>query len=246
MASSSTPPDDPSITDPDRAVQGHDLPDAAPVAAPDPFAEDEQPDREASEHGRIGYSRFGRLSSIGLAALIVLALVAVGIVNRVGSSNDTPDDDTSAVPTAGVQADRPAPDFSLTLFDGSTFSLADQRGKIVVMNFWASWCGPCKEEMPVLQAAASSAPADVVFVGIGAKTDKEDDARQFASDHGVTYAIGRDTGGDDKVRGSIEQDYRIPGYPATFVIDADGNIVSIKMGEISPEELEQAIALARG
>ncbi|MGC4190788.1 MAG: redoxin family protein [Thermomicrobiales bacterium] len=214
----------------------------APV---DPFAEDDQPDRDEVEHGRIGYSRYGRFSSIGLAALIVLGLVAVGIWNWGNSSNDSQGDDSS-VPTPGVQANRPAPDFSLTLFDGSTFSLADQRGKIVVMNFWASWCEPCKEEMPVLEQAAESAPDDVVFVGVGAKNDKDDKARQFATDHGVTYAIGRDTAGGDQIRGQIEQDYRIPGYPATFVIDAEGNVVFAKIQPVTTEEIDQAIALARG
>lgn len=210
-----------------------------------PFDEDDRPDQEAASHGRIGYSRFGRLSSIGLAALIILGLVAVAIVNRVGSDDSSPDNGATA-PTPGVQANRPAPDFSLTLFDGSTFSLADQRGKIVVMNFWASWCGPCKEEMPVLEQAAVGAPTDVLFVGVGAKNDKDAEARQFATDHGVTYAIGRDTEGGDKIRGQIEQDFRIPAYPATFVINAKGDIVFIKMGQISQDELDQALAMARG
>jgi thiol-disulfide isomerase/thioredoxin len=221
-------------------------PGTEPGLAPStsPFDEDDQPDQEAVEHGRIGYSRYGRASSIGLAAVIILVLVAIAIVNQFGG-DDGPEDGLGA-PTAGVETDRPAPEFSLPLFDGSTFSLADQRGKIVVMNFWASWCGPCKEEMPVLEQAAASAPADVVFVGVGAKNDDDGKARQFAADHGVTYAIGRDTQGGDKIRGQIEQDYRIPAYPATFVIDAEGNIVFIKMGQITPEEMEAAIAQARG
>ncbi|CAN0438372.1 unnamed protein product, partial [Phaeothamnion confervicola] len=134
--------------------------------------------------------------SIGLAALIVLGLVAVGIWNQAGSG-DAPSGEERV--TAGVTTDRPAPDFTLTLLDGSTFSLADQRGKVVVMNFWASWCGPCKEEMPAIEQVAQAAPADVVFVGIGAKNDKDADARQFATDHGVTYAIGRDTAGGDAI-----------------------------------------------
>ncbi|HWK80436.1 MAG TPA: TlpA disulfide reductase family protein [Thermomicrobiales bacterium] len=237
-------PDDPTVQPPPSQGLDSARPSSAPEAEPSPFADAEHPDGDADDHGRIGYSRYGRLSSIGLAVLIVLGLVAVGIVNRMGSSGDS-SGDPDAAPTAGVQADRPAPDFSLTLFDGSTFSLADQRGKIVVMNFWASWCEPCQEEMPVLEQTAASAPADVVFVGVGAKNDQDDKARQFAKDHGVTYAIGRDTAGGDKIRGQIEQDFRIPAYPATFVIDAEGNIASIKMGEISADELQQAIASAR-
>ncbi|MGB3329123.1 MAG: redoxin family protein [Thermomicrobiales bacterium] len=238
-------PDDPTPSDPAPSAPATATPEEPATPAPSPFAEDDQPDQEAAAHGRIGYSRFGRISSIGLAVLIILGLVAIAITNRLGA-DDSSTDTGNAAPTPGVQADRPAPEFALALFDGSTFSLADQRGKIVVMNFWASWCGPCQEEMPVLEQAASTAPADVVFVGVGAKNDKDADARQFAADHGVTYAIGRDTTGGDTIRGQIEQDYRIPAYPATFVIDAKGNIAFIKMGQISADELDRAIALARG
>lgn len=208
-----------------------------------PFAEDEEPDAEAHDHGRIGYSRYGRLSSIALAVVIVVGLIGVGLYNRDKGSPVDP----NAAPTAGVKTDRPAPDFSLTLFDGGTFSLADQRGKIVVMNFWASWCQPCKEEMPILEQVSASSAPDVVFIGVGAKNENDDaDARAFAKDHGVTYAIGRDTQGGDQTRGKIEQDYKIPGYPATFIIDANGNIAYIKVGGFtSAEQLEQAIADAR-
>lgn len=238
-----TPTDEPTSPDPAaRAAAAQDGGSAPPPA--NPFDDDGQADQEADAHGRIGYSRYGRASSIGLAAVIILVLVVVAIVNRSGSG-DAPSGDSGA-PTAGIETNRPAPGFSLTLFDGRSFTLADQRGKIVVMNFWASWCGPCKEEMPVLEQAAASAPDDVVFVGVGARNDDDAKARQFATDHGVTYAIGRDTEGGDAVRGGIEQDYRIPAYPATFVIDAEGNIVAIKMGRISPEELDAAIAKARG
>lgn len=251
LPSSPTPTPAPSPSEDEAATSASSPPPASaprgaepdPDPAANPFAEDEQPEGEASDHGRIGYSRYGRLSSIGLAALIVLGLVAVGIWNRAGSG-DVPSGEEIA--TAGVATDRPAPDFSLTLFDGSTFSLADQRGKIVVMNFWASWCGPCKEEMPAIEQVAQAAPADVVFVGVGAKNDQDDKARQFARDHGVTYAIGRDTAGGDAIRGQIEQGYRIPGYPATFVIDAEGNIVFAAIRQVTAEELQQAIAAARG
>lgn len=218
---------------------------ATTAAHPNPFAEDDQSDTEARDHGRIGYSRYGRLSSIALALVIIVGLIAVGLSNRDKGSGSS--DDPNAVPTAGVKTDRPAPDFSLTLFDGGTFSLADQRGKIVVMNFWASWCGPCKEEMPILEQVSASSPPDVVFIGVGAKNGDDDaKARAFAKDHNVTYAIGRDTQGGDDIRGQIEQDYKIPGYPATFVIDANGNIASIKVGGFtSADQLEQAIADAR-
>ncbi|MGI8483844.1 MAG: TlpA family protein disulfide reductase [Thermomicrobiales bacterium] len=174
--------------------------------------------------------------------LIVLGMIAVGIYQWLDGRNDSSDPGDA---TVGAGAVRPAPDFALNLFDGGKFNLADHRGKVVVVNFWASWCVPCKEEMPDLQSIAASSPEDVVFVGVGARSDKEADARAFAQKYGVTYAIGRDTVGGDELRGAIEQAYSIPGYPSTIVIDPTGNISVIKVGAISKDELDTYIANAR-
>ncbi|MGI8404367.1 MAG: TlpA family protein disulfide reductase [Thermomicrobiales bacterium] len=177
-----------------------------------------------------------------MGALIVVGILVVGIYQWLDGRNDQRDPGDA---TVGAEAVRPAPEFALSLFDGGTFNLADHRGKVVVVNFWASWCVPCKEEMPELQAVAASPPANVVFVGVDARSDKEADARAFAEKYGVTYAIGRDTVGGDELRGAIEQAYGIPGYPATIVIDPNGDVSAIKIGAITKDELNSYIAKAR-
>ncbi|CAA9553545.1 MAG: hypothetical protein AVDCRST_MAG43-1259 [uncultured Thermomicrobiales bacterium] len=189
-------------------------------------------EQDLEEHGRIGY---GRKTPRVLGALLVLAVLGLGIAALLdrGDGQDTGRDP------------RPASDFALTLLDGSTWRLSDHRGQVVVVNFWASWCEPCKAEMPAFQQAATSSAGDVVFVGVGSKMDRDDDVRAFIDATGVTYPVGRDLAGGDRARGTIEQAYGVIGYPATFFIDPDGNISRIEMGPLDVGRLETYIAEAR-
>lgn len=134
---------------------------------------------------------------------------------------------------------REAPTFTLTDFAGEEFDLAAQRGKIVVLNFWASWCPPCREETPLLQTASTTLPDDVQLIGV-AVWDDESDARGFLEDYGVTYRNARDANGD------VAIDYGLSGVPETFVIDAEGKIVARLPGPItSVDQLQEMVAVAR-
>jgi thiol-disulfide isomerase/thioredoxin len=181
-------------------------------------------------HGRIGY---GTRTPWMLGGLLLIAVLVIGIAGWLNGQE-------------GDNAPRIAPDFSMILFDGSTFRLADQRGKVVVVNFWASWCEPCREEMPALQQASEQSGSDVVFVGVGAKTDKDPDARRFATEYGVTYPIGRDTEGGDRVDGAIQTDYEVFAFPSTYVVAPDGKISAILMTPIqAAADLDPYIEAAR-
>ena len=194
---------------------------------------------DLAEHGRIGYGRYGSASPIVLGALIVVVVAAIGIA----SLRDRLDGASSE---GSRDAPRVAPPFELTLLDGTTWRLSDHRGKVVVLNFWASWCEPCKEEMPAFQqVAAQGDTADVEVVGVGAKLDRDEDVRSFIRQFGITYAIGRDLGGDDRGRGAIERDYGVIGYPATFFISPDGTISAVVMGAIDIDRLQAYIDAAR-
>ncbi|MBV9121599.1 MAG: redoxin domain-containing protein [Chloroflexi bacterium] len=117
-----------------------------------------------------------------------------------------------------------APNFSYTTFDGKTVDLASLKGKPVLVNFWGSWCVPCKDEEPVLsQAWSKYQGSGVQFVGI-AIWDKTDAAQSFARQYGATWTNGVDNDG------KIAIDYGVYGVPESFFIGRDGTLVDRFVG----------------
>lgn len=140
-------------------------------------------------------------------------------------------------PTSG-----PAPDFTLSLFSGfegnagaNPIRLSDLKGKVVVLNFWASWCIPCAQEAADLQATYQKyQDKDVVFLGVD-WTDIEGDARNYLQRFGITYANGPDLGT------KIGPLYRITGVPETYVIDRNGDVQFTKISPVTVAELSGVI-----
>ena len=126
-----------------------------------------------------------------------------------------------------------APDFSLGLFDGSSFTLkgALQTGKPVVVNFWASWCGPCADEAPVLQDAARRYGDRVTFVGVDVQ-DVDSDAQAFLRKYGITYQNGSGNAGPISVQ------YGMRGVPETYFIAPDGRLIR-KWNTLTAADLDQ-------
>ena len=133
-----------------------------------------------------------------------------------------------------------APDFDLARLNGPTrLRLSSLRGKAVVLNFWASWCIPCKKEAPLLEAAWQKWRSDgVVVVGVDAN-DFKSDARGFIHRYGITYPVVHDG------PGNWLDDYGLTGFPETFFVRADGRLSSWVQGQLSKEELESGIRQAR-
>ena len=128
-----------------------------------------------------------------------------------------------------------APGFRLGLYDGGTITLEELQGRVVVLNFWASWCAPCQEEAPALERVWRKYGGDgVVFVGVNAK-DLPANAQRFIARYGVTYPNGPD------VHGRISRAYRVYAFPETFVIGPDGLVAERLIGVVTDERLSEAI-----
>lgn len=126
-----------------------------------------------------------------------------------------------------------APDFTVELIEGGTFTLSESRGRPVVVNLWASWCAPCRTEIPDISAYADANP-EVDVIGVAVR-DVEGDARAFADSIGASYPLALGTP-------DVEDAYPSIGLPATYVIDADGVVVEVVNGVVDEEMLEQLVS----
>ena len=168
-------------------------------------------------------------------ALVVVALVAAGMLffgfqmaRRSGTNHPI-----------GIGYGTPAPDFTLETLDGKSVSLSSLRGKAVVVNFWATWCGPCKIETPWLVELQNQYGAQgLQIVGVAMDDSGKDEIARFAKDMGMNYPVvlGKEAVGD--AYGGV------PALPESFFIGRDGKIVDKIMGLEGRSEIEDAIKKA--
>lgn len=166
-----------------------------------------------------------RRLSLGAVVLLVGMLAVVAVVGiALLRARQTQ-------PTSG-----PAPDFTVTTFDGEDIRLSALRGQVVVINFWASWCPPCRDEAPLLQALWERyRDQGVLFLGI-TYVDSESDSLAFIEEFGITYPNAPDVG-----TFISKEQYFIQAVPETFVVDQDGNIVDFLWSLDSEERLSNTL-----
>lgn len=128
-----------------------------------------------------------------------------------------------------------APDFSLTGFDGRKVTLSELRGQVVIINFWASWCLPCREEAAYLeQTWRKYKDQGVVFIGVD-YVDTEKEALAYIQEFDITYINGPDLGTE------ISDAYNIKGVPETFFVSKSGELRGMHIGPLKAPELDQKI-----
>ncbi|HLY65597.1 MAG TPA: TlpA disulfide reductase family protein [Chloroflexota bacterium] len=159
---------------------------------------------------------------LGALALALLAVVAAGwywVFER-----------PPATPILGRQA----PTFQLAAIDGLAGSLDGYRGRPIIVNFWATWCEPCKQEMPALQAETSSQP-ELVVLGVD-NVESAVKVKPFVQQLGVTFPILLDQDG------SVMEEYQVTGLPTSFFVDRSGTLRFVYRGALTDETLRQGLA----
>ena len=170
-----------------------------------------------------------RIYSLGFALLLVISLV--------GCSRDNVEEET----TTGVPEETThAPDFTVYDADGKPVKLSDKHGTPVVVNFWASWCSPCKQEMPDFDALAKAFEGRVEFMMVNLTDgvyETKDEAKGFVDSEGYTFPVYFDT---DSNAATV---YDIRSIPTTLFINAEGELVTFIVGKTNADTIKHGISL---
>jgi cytochrome c biogenesis protein CcmG, thiol:disulfide interchange protein DsbE len=169
----------------------------------------------------------------GLAGVLAGLLVLSGVWVATGRNSTPQINVTEVKPYDG-------PAFSIKDLSGRDVSLADFRGRVVLLNFWATWCEPCKEETPALEAAYQRLKDDgLVIIGVNLLNSERsnqrgvEDVRRFVDQYGVTYPILLDDSG------SVGQAYGVAPLPTSIFVDRDGKVRYIRIGPLGIPDVEQ-------
>jgi peroxiredoxin len=168
-------------------------------------------------------ARLVRLLLISLSVLIIVACGAGANTTTSGSAPQSTVAHVIAGDTSMPQIGQPAPDFEYTLSDGTTHKLSDLRGKKVLVNFWATWCAPCLEEMPALQKSLQSYGDTVVILGVN-KLEQATVIGPFADQHQISFPLIANPTGD------ISDRYGAKNIPVSYFINSDGTIGFLRIG----------------
>ncbi len=172
------------------------------------------------------------MAFIGAGLLLLGLAAAFALPRQQQNVPDSPAEELSAIP---IGVDYPAPDLTLKDLQGETVSLADLRGQVVLVNLWATWCPPCREEMPVLQSYYEAHKEDGFLIVAINDGDPAEDVTTFVQTYGLTFPVWL----DPEYR--TERSFKTMSLPSSFVIDRKGTVRLAWTGAISGGVLEKYV-----
>jgi peroxiredoxin len=184
----------------------------------------------------------------GIIFAVLVAMLGFAIYDFVASSKEQANEenqtsqntnpiteDTSAAnldnPTVGLEAGNLAPDFTLETLDGKTVRLSDYRGKTILLNFWATWCPPCRSEMPDMQKFYEDEDVEILAVNLTQQEASMEDVKSFVEEYGLTFPVLLDQ------NLQVATDYGIQVIPSSFMIDKNGIIQYTALGALNYETM---------
>jgi len=171
-------------------------------------------------------------ANVGLAVLLIIAgVVALFWMGQQTVSSRTTEPDDTVAQTQG----QTAPDFTLQALNGTPISLSDYSGQVILVNLWATWCPPCKAEMPAINAFYEEHKGNgFVVLAVNSQEDTAT-VQRFITEQGFSFPVVLDS------RGEVANQYQVRGLPTTFIIGRDGQIQYTHSGAITYEQLEKII-----
>ncbi len=160
------------------------------------------------------------------------AVIFFGLPSRANDAAAEVELQPAAVNEPGLAQGSPAPDFQLSRAEGGSIRLQDYRGKVVLLNFWATWCLPCRSEMPLIQTAYEQL-AGQGFIALGVNFDEPAEVvTAFADELQLDFPLLLDPGGE------VQRLYRVVGYPTSVILDREGRITAYHIGILAKSQLD--------
>lgn len=183
-----------------------------------------------------------------ISIIIIMGLIMIVAMNVLGNEKETIDENETVktAETASTnekedttnQVEYVAPDFELKTLEGETVRLSNYVGKKVILNFWATWCPPCKEEVPHMQKVYEeykNQGVEILAVNVTNKDKGEEEVAQFVKEHGLTFEVLLDD------EGFVGSTYQVLTLPTTYMIDTKGNMVDIIKGPMNEALMKELI-----
>jgi peroxiredoxin len=166
-----------------------------------------------------------------IAAVVLIALLGVAIVQAMDKKAEPENVSQEAANMGGLKVGAKAPDFELKTLAGDTVKLSDLKGKKVMLNFWATWCPPCKAEMPAMEEFHKEAGEDIVILAVN--IDPHLDVKAFVDENKITFPIPLDE------EDTVNETYQVLSIPTTYFIDTKGNIGNKYIGAMNLDAMKQ-------